>query len=109
MGRSALPGRVAFGSFIIKERLGTTDEETAEQIRENPYLQFFLGLSEFREDYLFDPSMMGHFRARFGEEAHQRINTAIIEKANPSTQPRESILKITMTTNHHPQPTQENC
>ena len=51
----------------------------AEQIRENPYLQFFLGLSEFREDYLFDPSMMGHFRARFGEEAHQRINTAIIE------------------------------
>lgn len=86
MGRSALPGRVAFGSLIIKERLGTTDEETAEQIRENPYLQFFLGLSEFREDYLFDPSMMGHFRARFGEEAHQRINTAIIEKANPSTQ-----------------------
>ena len=79
MGRSALPGRVAFGSLIIKERLGTTDEETAEQIRENPYLQFFLGLSEFREDYLFDPSMMGHFRARFGEEAHQRINTAIIE------------------------------
>ena len=51
-----------------------------------PYLQLFLGLSEFREDYLFDPSMMGHFRARFGEEAHQRINTAIIEKANPSTQ-----------------------
>ena len=49
MGRSALPGRVVFGSLIIKERLGTTDEETAEQIRENPYLQFFLGLSEFRE------------------------------------------------------------
>ena len=55
MGRSALPGRVAFGSLIIKERLGTTDEETAEQIREKPYLQFFLGLLEFREDYLFDP------------------------------------------------------
>ena len=86
MGRSALPGRVAFGALIIKERLGTTDEETAEQIRENLYLQFFLGLSEFREEFLFDPSMMVHFRARFGEEAHQRINTAIIEKANPSTQ-----------------------
>ena len=41
MGRSALPDRVAFGSLIIKERLGTTDEETAEQIHENPYLQFF--------------------------------------------------------------------
>ena len=85
MGRSALPGRVAFGALIIKERLGTTDEETAEQIRENPYLQFFLGLLEFREEFLFDPSMMVHFRARFSEKAHQRINTAIIEKANPPT------------------------
>ena len=27
VGRSALPGCVAFGSLIIKERLGTTDEE----------------------------------------------------------------------------------
>ena len=50
----------------------------AKHVGENPYLLFFLGLLEFREDYLFDPSMMGHFRARFGEEAHQRINTAII-------------------------------
>ena len=86
MGRSALPGRVAFGALIIKERLGTTDEEAAEQIRENPYLQFFLGLLEFREEFLFDPSMMVHFRARFSEKAHQRINTAIIEKANPLTE-----------------------
>ena len=39
--------RVALGSLIIKERLGTSDEETVEQIRENPYLQYFLGFDEY--------------------------------------------------------------
>jgi hypothetical protein len=30
--------------LIIKARLGLTDEELVEQIKENPYLQFFIGL-----------------------------------------------------------------
>ncbi len=33
--------RMALGGLIIKERLGTSDRETVEQIRENPYLQYF--------------------------------------------------------------------
>ena len=42
-GAPALSARIALGSLIIKEKLGLSDEETAEQIRENPYLQYFLG------------------------------------------------------------------
>jgi len=30
--------------LFIKARLGLTDEELVEQIKENPYLQFFIGL-----------------------------------------------------------------
>ena len=41
MGAPALPGRVAFGSLVLKERLGIPDEETVEQVFENPYLQHF--------------------------------------------------------------------
>ena len=81
MGSPAKSGRIAYGALVIKERLGITDEETVEQISENPYLQYFLGLNEFREEPLFDPSMMVHFRARFTEAAHQRINDAVIELA----------------------------
>lgn len=81
MGAPAMSGRVAFGSLIIKERLGITDEETVEQIVENPYLQYFLGLHEYREKPLFDPSMMVHFRSRFGKKDHRRINERIIELA----------------------------
>jgi len=34
--------RLAFGALFIKQRLGLTNEETVEQIRENAYMQFLL-------------------------------------------------------------------
>ena len=81
LGAPAKAARIAFGALIIKERLGVTDEETVEQILENPYLQYFLGLSEYRDTPLFDPSMMVHFRCRFEQADFTRINEAIIESA----------------------------
>lgn len=46
-GSPAKPFRMALGALLIKKRLGTSDRETIEQIRENPYLQYFLGLHEY--------------------------------------------------------------
>ena len=40
MGAPAKPFRMALGALIIKKYLGTSDEETVEQIKENPYLQY---------------------------------------------------------------------
>ena len=67
LGPPAKSVRVALGALIIKERLGTSDEETVEQIRENPYLQYFLGYKEYRDEQPFDPSMFVHFRKRFSK------------------------------------------
>ena len=67
-GAPALSARIALGSLIIKEKLGLSDEETVEQIRENPYLQYFLGYEAYRDEQPFDPSMMVHFRKRLGGE-----------------------------------------
>jgi IS5 family transposase len=39
-GAPALTVRMALGALIIKEKLGLTDLETVEQIKENPYLQY---------------------------------------------------------------------
>ena len=36
--------RKALGKLIIKEKLETRDRETIEQIKENPYLPYFLRL-----------------------------------------------------------------
>jgi len=76
-GNDALPARVAFGALIIKERLKLTDEETVEQIRENPYLQYFIGMPQYSTKRPFDPSLMVHFRSRLGAEVLLRVNEAV--------------------------------
>jgi IS5 family transposase len=67
-------------SVFIKQRLGLTDEETVEQIRENAYMQFFLGFAGYSSKAPFDPSMMVHFRKHFSEEDLSRINELIAER-----------------------------
>ena len=47
---------MALGALIIKEKLGISDRETVEQIRENPYLQYFIGQSTYSNEFPFDPS-----------------------------------------------------
>lgn len=64
-GRPSLPVRVAFGALVIKAYLNVSDRETVESIRENVYLQYFLGYREFVNESPFDSSMMVHFRKRF--------------------------------------------
>jgi hypothetical protein len=76
-GAPALPARVALGALLIRERLQLTDRETVEAIRENPYLQFFLGMEEFDHARPFDASVMVDFRKRFGQEGLARISEAI--------------------------------
>ena len=44
LGAPAKPFRMALGALMIKARLKLTDEELVEQIKENPYHQFFIGL-----------------------------------------------------------------
>jgi len=79
-GAPAKPVRLAFGALFIKQRLGLTDEKTVEQIRENAYMQFFLGFAGYSNKAPFDPSMMVHFRKRFSEEDLKRINELIVKR-----------------------------
>ena len=79
-GAPAKPARLAFGALFIKQRLGLSDEEIVEQIRENAYMQFFLGFAGYSSKAPFDPSMMVHFRKRFSEEDLKRINELIVER-----------------------------
>jgi hypothetical protein len=80
IGAPAKPFRIALGSLIIKERLGTSDRETVEQIKENPYLQYFLGMAEYSSQAPFEASMLVHFRQRIGEEIVNKINRKIVER-----------------------------
>jgi transposase, IS5 family len=77
IGNVAKPARMALGALIIKEKCGYSDIETVEQIKENPYLQYFIGLREYIYEAPFDPSLLVHFRKRFGMEAINDINEKI--------------------------------
>ena len=85
-GAPAKTFRMALGALIIKEKLGKSDEETVEQIRENPYLQYFLGLSEYNDKAPFEASMMVHFRKRLNLEIVGRINEQIVKPPKESRQ-----------------------
>jgi len=88
MGAPAKSVRIALGALIIKERLGTSDEETVQQIQENPYLQYFLGFEAYRDDPPFDPSMFVYFRKRLGDKSVAEINEVISLKATEETRPK---------------------
>lgn len=94
IGAPAKSFRIALGSLIIKERLGVSDRETVEQIRENPYLQYFLGIVEYSDKAPFEASMLVHFRQRIGEEIISRINRRIVqnksEKVGEKNQEKKS-------------------
>lgn len=78
-GTPAKPLRMALGALIIKERCGFTDEETVEHIKENPYLQYFIGLREYQQEAPFDSSMMVWFRKRLDAQTINEINQLICE------------------------------
>jgi IS5 family transposase len=72
---------MALGALIIKEKLGTSDRETVEQITENPYLQSFIGMSAYSNQAPFDPSMLVHFRERIDMNLVNKLNQKIVKKA----------------------------
>lgn len=80
MGAPAKSFRMALGALIIKERLGTSDRETVEQIKENPYLQYFIGMSSYSNETPFDASMLVHFRERISAELVNNINQQMVKK-----------------------------
>ena len=80
IGAPAKTFRMALGALIIKEKLGISDRETVEQIRENPYLQYFIGMSTYSNKPAFDASMLVHFRERIDINLVNKINRKIVEQ-----------------------------
>ena len=85
-GNRAYSSRLAFGALFLKQALNVSDADLIELVRENPYLQFFLGFEEFSSELPFDTSLMSYFRQRFTAAEICQINEAIIAQ-NPLKKP----------------------
>ena len=82
-GMPAKPLRTALGSLIIQKKYGYSDRELVEQITENPYYQFFIGLPGYQKEPPFVPSLLVEFRKRLSEEVLEEINEMVIAFNTP--------------------------
>ena len=93
VGAPAKPSRMALGALIIKEKLGISDRETVEQIRENPYLQYFIGLKSYRNEAPFEASMLVHFRQRLEIDLVNKINSKMCEENGEKVEAEKKLPK----------------
>ena len=70
-GAGNKPARMILGAMLIKHKLSLSDIEAIELIRENPYMQYMCGLSEFTDKPIFDLSLFVTIRNLISEEITQ--------------------------------------
>lgn len=73
-GNVAKPLQMALGALIIQAKFQYSDRELVEQITENPYLQYFIGLPGYQEEAPFDASTLVDFRKRITAEMLMEAN-----------------------------------
>ena len=79
-GRPCKDARLVIGALIIKHKLTLSDEEAVLQIQENPYLQYFVGFSCYKDEPPFAPSLFVEIRKRMGEEVFASFEKIILDK-----------------------------
>ena len=86
-GMPAKPLQTALGALLIQKQYDYSDRELVEQIRENPYYQYFIGLPGYQDRAPFAPSLLVEFRKRLTDEILIEINEMIAEYNSPDDPP----------------------
>ena len=89
-GRPSKDARLVIGAVIIKHKLCLSDEETVAQIQENPYLQYFVGLSGYQKEAPFAPSLFVEIRKRMGQGVFEIFQGAIIDAVEETKAKKKS-------------------
>jgi len=87
LGRPTQDLRVELGTLILQEMMDWDDRETIAQIQENPYLQYFLGYSEYRYRKVFDASLLVTIRKRLDREAVAELTAVVAERRRQLEEP----------------------
>lgn len=89
-GNVAKPLRRALGALIIQTKFQFSDRELVEQITENPYLQYFIGLPGYQEEPPFDASTLVDFRKRISVEMLMEANEYLLGHKDDNDPPASS-------------------
>ncbi len=80
-GAPAIDARIVIGAFVVKHKMKLDDRETIECIRENMYVQYFLGLSNYTTQDVFDRSLFTTLRYRLGADKFDQMSASLISTA----------------------------
>lgn len=93
-GAGNKPARMIIGALLIKHKMNLSDEETILAIQENPYMQYFVGLSEFTDKPIFDPSLFVTIRKRLGNNDFNDMSVSLlkiqVEKSRTAAQEKKN-------------------
>ncbi len=98
IGRPGKDARLVIGALILKHKLDISDEEMTQQITENPYLQFFVGLTTYHSEPPFDSSTLTHVRKRLGEREFDEFEQTLTDDliANKLLKPKGLLIDATV-------------
>jgi Transposase domain (DUF772). len=73
------PARMIIGAVLVKHKMNLSDEETIQVIRENPYMQYMLGLEEFSDKPVFDSSLFVTIRKWIGKDDFNDMSESLLK------------------------------
>jgi len=95
-GRPAKPVRLMVGLLLLKQMFNQGDETVVAAWVQNPYWQYFCGMSEFVWQVPCDPSDLVYFRDRVGEAGMQRILRVSAQLHGDKAQEPEVVVDTTV-------------
>ena len=66
---------------IVKHKKRHSDIDAIQEIRENPYMQYMLGLTEYSDKPIFDPSLFVTIRKRITIEDINALTLALAKRS----------------------------
>ncbi len=80
-GAPGIDARKVIGALIIKHKLCLSDRETIEMIKENVYMQYFVGLPSFSHEEIFHHTEFVYIRRRLSEVDFNSMTETLMRKA----------------------------
>jgi IS5 family transposase len=95
-GRPAKPVRLMVGLLLLKQMFNQGDETVVAAWVQNPYWQYFCGMTEFQWQVPCDPSDLVYFRQRIGEAGVQCILKVTARLHGDKAQESEVVVDTTV-------------
>ena len=95
-GRPPKPIRLMVGILLLKQLKNLSDESVVEHWKQNPYFQYFCGLSDYQASIPCHPTELVKFRNRIGKEGMEFIFKMSVQLHGEASQEQQVIVDSTV-------------